>query len=99
MMGQMERLPMRTTSPPTPSPMGIMAMSAPRENSPIPTTRRMAPRRNIIKVPAGISGARVKLSTSTMAVMGSTEERDSNVFAFKFFLIHTLRFPFKFFPR
>ena len=94
MMGHTERLPIRTTSPPTPSPMGIMAMSAPREKSPIPTTRRMAPSRNIIRVPAGISGARVKLSTSTMAVMGITEESDSRVFAFRFFRIHTLRFRF-----
>ena len=91
-MGHTERLPRRTTSPPTLSPMGIMAISAPREKSPIPTTRRMAPSRNIIRVPTGISGARVKLSSSTRAVIGSTEERDSRVFAFRFFRIHTLRF-------
>lgn len=94
MMGQMERFPMRTTSPPTLSPMGIIAMSAPREKSPMPNTRRMAPSRNIISVPTGMLGARVKLSSSTMAVMGITEERDSKVFAFKFFRIHTLRFRF-----
>lgn len=95
-MGQRERLPMRTTWLPTPSPMGIMAMSAPREKKPMPTISRMAPSRNIISVPTGISGARVKLSASTMAVMGMTEERDSRVFAFKFFRIHTLRFRFGF---
>ena len=87
---------MRTTWLPTPSPMGIMAMSAPREKKPMPTINRMAPSRNIISVPTGISGARVKLSASTMAVMGMTEERDSRVFAFKFFRIHTLRFRFGF---
>ena len=48
----------------------------------MPTMSRMAPSRNIIRVPAGMSGARVKLSASTMAVMGSTEDRDSRVFRF-----------------
>ena len=62
----------------------------------MPTISRIAPSRNIISVPTGISGARVKLSASTMAVMGMTEERDSRVFAFKFFRIHTLRFRFGF---
>ena len=58
----------------------------------MPKISKMAPNRNIINGPTGISGARVKLSTNTIAVMGITEERDSNVFAFKFFRIDTLRF-------
>ena len=91
-MGQIERFPIRTTSPPTPSPIGIIAISAPRENSPMPTMSRMAPSRNITRVPTGISGARVKLNSSTMAVMGMTEDKDSKVFAFRFLRIATLRF-------
>ena len=65
---------------PMPSPMGIMDMSTPRENSPIPTTSRMAPKRKSTMLP-GVRGATVTLMASTMAVMGSTEARDSRIFS------------------
>ena len=65
---------------PTPSPMGIIDMSTPRVNSPMPPTRRMAPKRNSTSVP-GSRGAAVMDSKKTMAVMGSTEAIDSRVFS------------------
>ena len=73
------------------SPMGIMAMSAPREKNPMPTISMPAPSRNSSSVPMGM-GASVKLSTSMMTVMGSTEERDSAIFSFSFLLIHAPHF-------
>ena len=63
-----------------PSPMGIMDMSTPRVNSPIPTTNSTAPKRNSTMVP-GVRGATVILMISTMAVMGSTEAKDSLIFS------------------
>ena len=65
---------------PMPSPMGIMDMSTPRVNSPIPTTNSTAPKRNSTMVP-GVKGATVILMISTMAVMGSTEAKDSLIFS------------------
>jgi hypothetical protein len=61
--------------------MGIMDISAPRVKKPIPMTRRAAPARNSRIVPAGM-GTRTTLATSTIAVMGSTEEKASIIFSF-----------------
>ena len=69
-------------STPMPSPMGIMDMSTPRVNSPMPRISRMAPNTNMIMAPS-VSGAMVTLMTSTMAVMGSTDARDSRIFSNK----------------
>ena len=63
-----------------PSPMGIMAMSTPMLNSPTPMISSRAPARKSIREETGM-GARVRLSTSTMAVMGRTEVRASRVFS------------------
>ena len=65
---------------PTTSPMGIMDMSTPMVNSPIPPTSSTAPKRNRTKT-ALSSGATVIDSSRTMAVMGSTEAIDSRVFS------------------
>ena len=64
----------RVRREPRASPRGIMAISAPNENSPIPTISSTAPARKSRKVPMGM-GMRTTLSTRTMAVMGSTEAR------------------------
>ena len=74
--------------PPMASPMGIMAISAPREKKPIPTISITAPMRNIIMVPTG-SGASVKLNSNTMAVIGNTEDKASRIFSASFFFTHT----------
>jgi hypothetical protein len=66
---------------PTPSPMGIMDISAPRVKKPIPIIRSAAPARNIRIVPAGM-GTRITLAISTIAVMGSTDEKASIIFSF-----------------
>ncbi|CAK7066145.1 MAG: hypothetical protein DELT_03127 [Desulfovibrio sp.] len=65
------------------SPIGIMAMSAPREKSAIPTIRSSAPTRKSAIVPP-VMGATVKLSSKTMAVIGRTDTRASLNFAAKF---------------
>ena len=70
---------------PMPSPMGVMARSAPNVNTPMPKIKRTAPNRNNTNVPAE-TGAMVMLKTSTIAVIGSTEARDSNIFSFSCFL-------------
>ena len=84
---------------PTCSPMGIMAMSAPRVRKPRPIISRHGPQPGTCSsaAPQGISGRhRECRAPRTMAVMGMTADRDSRVFAFKFFRIHTLRFRFGF---
>ena len=65
------------------SPIGIMAISAPREKSAMPTMRSTAPIRNNATVPP-VMGATVKLSSKTMAVIGNTDMRASLNFADKF---------------
>ena len=79
------------------SPMGIMAMSAPREKNPIPTMSIAAPNRKSSSVPIGI-GARVKLSKSTITVIGRTDESASEIFSFSFFRIDAPRFRSQVFP-
>ena len=66
----------RVISLPTASPSGIMDISEPRVNNPIPTISSRLPSKNAIMALLEI-GVIVKHSTSTMAVMGSTEVSDS----------------------
>ncbi len=65
---------------PTRSPMGSMAVSAPRVNSPMPTISSTAPIRNASSTSVG-TGAAVKHRNSTIRVMGSTEARASRTFS------------------
>ena len=67
---------------PTPSPMGIIAMSAPIVKKPMPTMSSAAPPRNKSSVPAG-SGVRKTLAKRTIAVIGSTDENASIIFSYK----------------
>ena len=71
---------------PTPSPSGVMDISAPSWKNPMPTISSTAPVRNSASVPISI-GTSVTLSTSTIRVMGSTLERDSLTFSFSFSFI------------
>ena len=66
----------RVISLPTASPRGIMDISEPRENSPMPTISRRLPTRKAIMALLD-TGVTVKHSSRTMAVMGSTEVSDS----------------------
>ena len=68
----------RVISLPTASPRGIMDISEPRENSPMPTISRRLPTRKAIMALLD-TGVTVKHSSRTMAVMGSTEVRDSHM--------------------
>ena len=61
---------------PTASPSGIMDISEPKVNNPMPTISSRLPSKNAIMALLEI-GVMVKHSTSTMAVMGSTEVSDS----------------------
>ena len=61
-------------------PMGVMDISTPRVNIPTPTINRNEPKRNMTNTP-GVRGTMVMLSAITMAVMGSTEDRDSLIFS------------------
>ena len=65
---------------PMPLPIGVMDRSTPRVNTPRPTIRSTAPKRNSTSVP-GVRGTAVMLRSSTMAVMGRTEDRDSRIFS------------------
>ena len=68
----------RVISLPTASPRGIMDISDPRENRPMPTISSRLPIRNAI-IALLDTGVTVKHSSSTMAVMGSTEVSDSRM--------------------
>lgn len=65
-----------TTPVPTYSPIGVIAVSAPSVNSPIPTTTNKTHTINVKNVSDGI-GAIVKHKRRTIKDMGSTEENDS----------------------
>ena len=69
---------------PTPSPFGIIDMSAPSEKKPIPTISSTAPPRNISSVSPGI-GTTNALSAITSSVMGMTEASDSMIVPFSLF--------------
>ena len=81
MMGKI-RFPLLSLLP-TPCPRGVMAISAPSWNSPMPTIRRTAPVRKSVRVPTS-NGTRVMLSSRTITVIGNTLERDSLIFSFSF---------------
>ena len=68
---------------PTFSPIGVMASSAPRVNSIMPTTRSTAPNRNKSRMLGG-TGAMVKLKSSTSPMMGSTAFNASSNFSANF---------------
>ena len=68
---------------PIPSPRGVMDISAPSWKKPIPITSRIAPTKNITMIPRS-TGTRRMLNSSTIPVMGSTAETDSNIFSFSF---------------
>ena len=73
---------------PIPCPIGVMERSTPSVNIPIPMIRRNAPKEKRTITP-GANGAIVTLSSSTMAVMGRTENRDSLIFSMSCGLICT----------
>ena len=56
---------------PTFSPMGVMLISAPRVKNIIPSITKTEPNRKL-KRTLGLTGAIVRLSTSTMAMTGAT---------------------------
>ena len=66
----------RVISLPTAWPRGIMDISDPRVNSPMPTMSITPPSRNATMALLG-TGAMVKHSASTIKMMGSTEVSDS----------------------
>ena len=68
---------------PTRSPMGVMDNSTPTLKNSIPTIKRMAPIRNVIKTLGGI-GAIEKHRNSTMIKMGSTAFKVSINFSWNF---------------
>ena len=69
--------------PPMPSPKGLMDISDPSWNIPMPTISRMAPTTNMTTEPVS-SGTRKMLSSRTIPVIGSTAESDSSIFSFSF---------------
>ena len=68
---------------PIPSPSGLIAISAPSWNIPIPTINKTAPTKNITMAPVP-SGTRKMLKSRTIPVIGSTAESDSRIFSFSF---------------
>ena len=68
---------------PTRSPIGVMDNSTPTLNSSIPTIKRMAPMRNVIKMLGGI-GAIGKQRSNTIIKIGSTAFRVSISFSLNF---------------
>ena len=66
-------------------PMGVMDISAPSVNSPMPTTSKMAPIKKSSIRSVG-TGTTTKQMAMTMSVMGSTEEIDSSNLSFKLVL-------------
>ena len=67
-------------STPIPSPIGIIDMSTPTVNRPMPSMSIRAPNKNITIVPA-LSGAIETLSSSTTPEMGSTDAKASRIFS------------------
>ena len=68
---------------PTLSPMGVMDISTPTLKSSIPTVKRTAPIKNVIKILGGI-GAIEKHKSKTIASMGKTAFKVSNNFSLNF---------------
>ena len=65
---------------PMPSPIGIIAISAPIVKKPIPIISSAEPARNTNIVPEGI-GTKTTLTISTIKVIGSTEPNASIIFS------------------
>ena len=82
----MNRFLVRGSCAPIPSPIGVMETSVPSENSAMPTMSSAAPVKNSTIVPTGI-GVIVTLSSSTMIVIGRTDDTDSLIFSFKILFI------------
>ena len=80
---------LRASFRPNASPMGIMAMSAPKVIRPIPTTRSTAPAKNSSNVSRG-TGDPVMASSKMIKLTGSTLERASWVFSFSALLMMTI---------
>ena len=80
----------RVIAAPTRSPMGVMAVSAPRENRAMPRMTITAPIRNASSVSVGM-GATVKLRISTMTMMGTTEASASRSFSHRMVLLFPRR--------
>ena len=64
---------------PTYSPIGVIAVSAPSVNKPIPTVTNNAPTIKTKNIPLSM-GAMVKHNAKTIAVIGKTEENASFTF-------------------
>ena len=74
---------------PTRSPMGDMAISAPRLKNIIPTVRSTAPARKQSRIPEG-TGTSAKHSTKTIPAIGSTAAVDSLSFS-RSFSVYSLK--------
>jgi hypothetical protein len=65
---------------PTYSPIGVIAVSAPKVKRPIPTIRSKAPMINERSI-AFDTGKKVTSKRRTISVTGRTDERDSEIFS------------------
>jgi len=74
------KLLVRVTAEPMCSPIGVIAMSAPSVNSPMPTVSRIEPKTKASSAPAG-TGTSAKQTTNTIAVIGRTDFKASSIFA------------------
>ena len=74
------RLRLRVSAVPILLPMGVMEISAPRENRPMPTTIRRLPAKKLSSRSV-CSGTMVRHSAATITMIGSTERRDSLSFS------------------
>ena len=61
-------------------PIGVIEVSAPRENRPMPTTTKIAPTRKLRNKSVSI-GETLKHSSTTMTNIGRTESADSRTFS------------------
>ena len=68
---------------PTPSPKGVMDISAPSWKKAMPIISMKAPTRNMAMVPVSMGTMKI-LSNSTMTVMGTTALMDSSIFSLSF---------------
>ena len=82
----MNRFFVRGSCAPMPSPIGVIDTSVPSENNAMPTMSSAAPVKNSTIVPTGI-GVIVTLSSSTMIVIGRTDDTDSLIFSFRILFI------------
>ena len=72
------------------SPMGIMDISDPRENSPMPRIRRIAPTKNESSVPV-CTGETVATSKTVISVTGITAANDSLIFSSNTVFLNNLK--------